>query len=110
MLFLKTLLACLKPILAIFLTVLLFRDSQGWINKTNQHDKEKAATYKDYAHSINKSEKAIQDEADIYRQVVEIADYLEMEEFVKENEDMEVRNMVMITNQLIHLLKIHIKQ
>ena len=54
---------------------------------------------------LNKSEKAIQDEADIYRQVVEIADYLEMEEFVKEVEDTEVRNMVMINKSLARIAR-----
>ena len=53
------------------------------INKTNKHDKEKSATSQDYAHFLNKSDKVIQEEADIYRQIVEIADDLEMEEFVK---------------------------
>ena len=70
------------------------------INKTNKHDKGKAANSKNYAHSLNKSDKVIQDEADIYRQIVEIDEDLEMEEFAKEVEDTEVRNMVMINKSV----------
>ena len=66
------------------------------INMTKKHGKSNAANSKDDAHSSNKSDKIIEDEADIYWQIVEIAEDHEMGGVAQEVEDTEDRNIAMI--------------
>ena len=63
---------------------------------TNKHGKSNAATSNDDAHSSNKSDKLIEDEAKVLWQILKIAEDHEMGGEAKEVEDTEVRNIGMI--------------
>ena len=63
---------------------------------TNIHGKSNTATSNDDAHSSNKSDKVIEDEAEIVWQILWIAEDHEMGGEAKEVEDTEVRNIGMI--------------